>query len=460
MCMTVWNLMLDLGFIAALLLVGVVLRAKVTFLQKLFLPASIIAGLLGLALGPSGFGWIPFSEFVSQYPGVLIAIIFGAIPIGQAAVKWSETIGRVRNMWIYSMAITILMWGGGALFGLAIVNNIWDTPTGFGLMLGAGFVGGHGTAAAIGEGFSSLGWEEATTLGYTSATVGILASVIGGMLFIKYSARKKKTSFISDFNDLPAQLRTGLVPKSQRKSMGDDTVSTISIDPFVFHVSLISLVILVSYFTKMFIESMVTQINIPLLSLAFVIGILFQFILRKTGGAEYVDKRVMDRIGSTATDLLVAFGIASINLSVVLDYAVPLIALLLFGIVWAFLIYNFVAPRIFKKHVFENAIFGWGWSTGTVAMGMALLRVADPDSKSTTLDDYALGYIAMVPVEVAIVTFGPIAMMAGAGAGWMFTSILLGTLGLVFAIAFRSNWLVKPGSQGNPVQSEATKSAM
>ena len=31
---------------------------------------------------------------------------------------------------------------------------------------------------------------------------------------------------------------------------------------------------------------------------------------------------------------------------------------------------------------FEKAIFTWGWFTGTMAMGIALLRVADPKMRS------------------------------------------------------------------------------
>src|SRR5699024_4675235 len=67
-----WVAFTDLGFIAILLVIGTVLRAKVNFVQRLFLPASIIAGLLGLALGPNGFGLIPFSDQIAVYPGILI----------------------------------------------------------------------------------------------------------------------------------------------------------------------------------------------------------------------------------------------------------------------------------------------------------------------------------------------------------------------------------------------------
>lgn len=59
---TPWTLLIDAGMIGALFAVGVLLRAIMKSLQSLLIPASFIAGFLGLALGPNGFGLLPFSE--------------------------------------------------------------------------------------------------------------------------------------------------------------------------------------------------------------------------------------------------------------------------------------------------------------------------------------------------------------------------------------------------------------
>ncbi|MFC0525861.1 sodium/glutamate symporter [Pontibacillus salicampi] len=439
MNLSAWDLAIDVGLISVLLLFGVVLRAKVRIVQKLFIPASIIAGLAGLTLGPNGFNVLPFSDLVSAYPTVLIAVIFGAIPIGAARVNWKQTFGRVRNMWVYSMLLTMLMWGGGAAIAYILLANVWDIPAGFGLILGAGFLGGHGTAAAVGEAFSGLGWEEATALGYTSATIGLICAILGGLLLIKMNARNNQTNFITDFQDLPNELRTGLVPHKLRQSSGSDTVSSNTVDPLFFHIAILAVVVMASYFLQTAIQAVFPKVSIPLLSLSFVVGLIAQLILNATKANDYVDKRVIDRLSGTATDLIVAFGITSINLAVVAAYAWPLIALFIFGIIWAYCIFRFIAPRVFHQHWFENAIFGWGWSTGTVAMGIALLRIVDPKTKSTTLDDYALGYVGMVPVEILIITFGPIMMMAGAGG--LFSLILLGASGVLIIIAAKSGWL-------------------
>ncbi|GGJ54340.1 sodium/glutamate symporter [Virgibacillus salexigens] len=420
----IWALMLDVSIISGLLLIGTILRAKVKWIQSLFLPASMIAGFLGLAFGPSGFNLLPFSNQFSTYPGLLIAIIFAAIPIGAAKVNLGEVFHRVRNMFSYSLILTLSMWGAGALFGLVVLVPLFsDLPSGFGLILGAGFLGGHGTAAAIGEGFAHYGWEEAMDLGMTSATIGILVAVLGGLFLIKQSTEKGHTKFITSFKDLPDELRSGLMPKHKRFNMGQETVSSSSIDPFVLHLAIIAFVIGVSYWLTNVLTDLIPSVSIPLFSVAFVLGLIFQTISRKLNADAYVDQRVMERIGGTATDFLVAIGIASINITVVMDYAVPLLLLFAFGVLWAYFLFRFIGPNIFQQFWLEKSLFGWGWSTGTVAMGLALLRIVDPELKSKTPEDYALAYIGVAPVDIIIVTFTPI--LFSLGFTWVIPAVLL-----------------------------------
>ena len=76
-----------------------------------------------------------------------------------------------------------------------------------------------------------------------------------------------------------------------------------------------------------------------------------------------------------------------------------------------------------KECWFEKAIFTWGWFTGTMAMGIALLRVADPKMRSRCLDNYALAYLFIAPVEISLITFAPVAFLNGYGL--VFTGICL-----------------------------------
>ena len=46
-------------------------------------------------------------------------------------------------------------------------------------------------------------------------------------------------------------------------------------------------------------------------------------------------------------------------------------------------------------------------------MGIALIRIVDPKMQSKAMDDYALAYLPVAPVEILLITFVPIAFTAG-----------------------------------------------
>jgi len=434
-----WVLFTDIGLISLLLLVGTIIRAKVKFIQQMFLPASIIAGLLALLLGPNGFGILPFSEQMKVYPAILIAVIFGTLPLLSPRIDWNAIKTRVGSMWSYSQIAMVLMWGGGLLFALLLINPFWDVHDGFGLLLAAGFVGGHGTAAAIGATFAQNGWEEATSLAMTSATVGIMSAILIGIVFIKWGSSKGHTSFLASFKDLPDEMRTGLIPPESRTKSETDTVSSISIDPYVFHLSIITIIAMGGYYLSQLGAMLLPSVVIPAFSLAFLVGLFVKKILNSTDTDKYVSKDVVSRISGSATDILVAFGIGSISIAVVLDYAVPLILLFVFGLVYAFLFFTVFSKKFFPEYWFEKGIFTWGWTTGTVAMGMALLRIVDPKSESKTLDDYSLAYIPIAPVEIMLVTFAP--MLVLNSQGFVFVAITFVFSFVIYLMAIKYKWL-------------------
>jgi glutamate:Na+ symporter, ESS family len=436
-----WVLFTDIGLISLLLLAGTIIRAKVKFIQQMFLPASIIAGLLALLLGPNGFGLLPFSNQMGVYPAILIAVIFGTLPLLSPRIDWNAIKTRVGSMWSYSQLAMVLMWGGGLLFALLLINPLWDVHDGFGLLLAAGFVGGHGTAAAIGATFAQNGWEEATSLAMTSATVGIMSAIPIGILFIKWGSSKGHTSFLASFKDLPDELRTGLIPPESRTKSETDTVSSISIDPYVFHLSIITIIAMGGYYLSQLGAMLLPSVVIPAFSLAFLVGLFVKKILNSTNTDKYVSKDVVSRISGSATDILVAFGIGSISISVVLDYAVPLILLFVFGLVYAYVFFAILSKKFFAQYWFEKGIFTWGWTTGTVAMGMALLRIVDPKSESKTLDDYSLAYIPIAPVEIMLVTFAP--MLVLNSQGFVFVAITAVFSFVIYLMAIKYKWLNK-----------------
>ena len=170
------------------------------------------------------------------------------------------------------------------------------------------------------------------------------------------------------------------------------------------------------------------------------IGLIIKQVLDATRASEYICPKITQRVGGLATDLLVAFGVASIKLSVIVKYAVPLAVLLVGGTVTVALITFYLGRRLSKDNWFERTIFAWGWWTGTMALGIALLRIVDPKSQSKTMEDYALAYLPIAPFEIALITLMPIMFANGLGV-WLLAACLLLAV-VTILIAWRMKWFI------------------
>ena len=325
---TPWTMFVDLGVISCLLLVCKFLRVKLRLMQKFFIPPSLAAGFMGLALGPGGFDVLPLSSNMGTYASILIAFIFGSLALtSQRSEGQGTSIGR---MWAYSQAGLLLQWAVGGLLGLLLLVYIWPgVGAGFGITMPSGFCGGHGTAAAIGEAFRKLGNDDILTLAMTAATVGIVASVFIGLPLIKWATKKGQTAYLTDYDELPVELRTGLlVPEEKRPRLGTDTCSSISIDSLTFNLIVVSVIALGGYGLSKLVGIWVPGLELPVFSCAFVVGVILRKIFDHTGAMQYTCPQTISHMSGMMTDFLVAFGIASIKLSVVVAYWQPLVILL------------------------------------------------------------------------------------------------------------------------------------
>lgn len=439
-----WVLLTDLGIISGLLLIGQLIRAKVKIIQQLFIPPSLLAGLLGLAFGPNGLDFLPLSNQVGTYAAVLIALVFGVLPLSSPKVSAKEVAGRVGPMWAYAQMGMLLQWALAGLFGLFVLKLIWpELNDSFGIMLSTGFYGGHGTAAAIGNAYANAtpAWEEAQSLGMTTATVGVVCAIIGGLMFIKWATKNKQTAFISDFAQLPNELRTGLIPRDKRESSGDVTTSSISIECYTFHMAIAFFIAFVGYAISVAVKGYYPKLELPVFSCAFVVGLLFKKFMEVTKSNEYLCTKTTQRLGSMFTDILVACGVAAIKLGVVVKYALPLIVLVVFGVVMVCFIVFFFGKRLSKTYWFERSIFAWGWWTGTMAMGIALIRIVDPKLASKAMDDFALAYLPIAPVEILLITFVPVLFINGMGLELMLGCLLLSVI--IIFLAHKMGWWIK-----------------
>src|SRR5699024_11231876 len=97
------------------------------------------------------------------------------------------------------------------------------------------------------------------------------------------------------------------------------------------------------YESSALIESIYENLSIPKYYLSFLFALLMRYIVQLVKADKYIDNRIMSSIGGGATDYLIAFGIASINLTIVANNLLPFIILIIFGIILSYFFYRFLS---------------------------------------------------------------------------------------------------------------------
>ena len=77
------SFLMDFCFMSLLLVIAQFLRAKIKFFQMFYIPASLLAGIMGLLLGPQFANIIPWSGQIGSYAYMLVCVLFGGLFLGK-----------------------------------------------------------------------------------------------------------------------------------------------------------------------------------------------------------------------------------------------------------------------------------------------------------------------------------------------------------------------------------------
>jgi ESS family glutamate:Na+ symporter len=424
----------DLCLVSGLLVAAHLLRAGIPWLSRFLIPSSMIAGLIGLALGPGGYDLLPFSRgedgsaLLGTYPGILITLLFATLLMGHRPTRLTrETWQGSRTSFLYNLGSEFMQYGVVLCVGTALLAVVFtDLRDEFMVMLPGGFAGGHGTAAIYAEAMQQ--WDAARSIGFTFATLGILCAVSGGLVLVNIARRR---GWIA--TEQAATEQAAFLPPASQPSTGRATVNSIALEPLAWHVALVLAVYGATVALMPAIRELLPpKFVLPAFVVAMVLGWALQTALDLAKVGRYVDAKTIGSIGSLASDYLVAFGIASINVQLVLTHAVPLVVFALLGLALCVGWLLFVAPRVFGARWFESGIFTYGWNTGTIAFGVALLRIVDKREDSKVLSDYGVAYVAIGPIEALLYT----SVLAALATGHLLAlGVVLVALALVMAFA-------------------------
>ena len=421
--------------LSALLVCGKVLRLYVPCLQRLYLPSSVIGGLVGLALLSCFREHVP-EEWIAcaqKMPGFLINVIFATLFLGVETPR----LGRIVRIAFPQLCFgQPLAWGQYVLgLGLAgfLLAPLFGVPPAFGNLLEIGFQGGHGTVGGMAESFRAFGWEEGIDLGLTVATVGMIVGVVVGMALVNWAHRRGYVREVRAFDERPANERRGIHPPDARPAAGRQTVLSDSIDSLAWHVAIVGLAIGLGYLILLGLRHAEAALfpgattrlfkGFPLFPLCMIGGVLLQGAVRRAGGSLLVDHGQMQRISGAALDFLVLSAVATIKLSAVVANWLPLLAIILAGTLLSLLLVVFLAPRLFREAWFERAIAEFGQSTGVTATGLLLLRTVDPENKTVAAASFGYKQLLHEPFM----------------GGGLWTAF---ALTLVYAVGWRPVWIL------------------
>ena len=404
------NAVIVFCILSFLLVAGKILRTIIPLFQRLYLPSSVIGGILGLIIFSVFGDKIPaaWTNAIKMIPGFMINVIFATLFLGASTPKL-KTIFKTAFPQICMGQI--LAWGqyaiGLGLAGLLFVPLFKVNPA-FGNLLEIGFQGGHGTVGGVAETFVNFKWEDGIALGYTVATFGMIAGIIIGMILINLALKRGYVKEIRTFNERSYMERIGVYNSHERPSAGLQTVFCDSIDSLAFHTALTGIAILIGFAIlkgMQYLEILIApeaQLRLfkgfPLFPLCMIGGVLLQIFLNKIKLKELVNKEQMQRLSGASLDFLVVAAVATIQLKVVADNFLPLIILAVAGTIFCTTMIIFVAPKLLKKDWFEKAIAEFGQATGVTATGLMLLRTVDPENKTEAAASFGYKQLIHEPI--------------------------------------------------------------
>jgi ESS family glutamate:Na+ symporter len=330
----------SLALAVVVLLIGSVLKKKIGFLRKYFIPTPVIGGLLFaiiMLVGNQTESWSV--ELDQSLSGILLIAFF-------TATGFSFSVKDLKKTGIIGLKLAVL------IIILVILQNalvpLISPLAGIDPLLGLtmasmALAGGPGTSAAFGPTIESMGIENATLVALSAATFGlVMGSIIGGPV-AKYLIKKNKLSSKDTGNTIELDLTNVSNEINDKTLMNSSFIILISMGLGTLLVMLLNLTgfIWPDYVGGLFIAAILRNIidsrNIP------------------------ISLKSINIIGAIALNLFLALTIMDLEIWNLLNLAIPMIICLLIQTIFMMLFAIFIIYRVMGKN-YDAAVMASGMS--------------------------------------------------------------------------------------------------
>ncbi|MFP6806210.1 MAG: sodium/glutamate symporter [Pseudomonadales bacterium] len=404
------------AFMASMILAGVVLRARIPFLQRNLVPASLIGGVLGFILVSSDFSFnIPSADFTPYAFHFFTLSFMSLVLTGKNKNQKNSQSVVPGGMWLSSVWVMCLVMQALVGLGVILVYNELsgnDLSHFLGLIATHGFTQGPGQAIALGNIWENeLGISNAMNFGLIYASVGFLAAFVVGVPVARYAIRAglnfNKSARIDD------EFLRGIL--SSEVSAGKQITHSANVDTLAFHISILAVAYVLTdqYIKFVFPYANATTINgvnfgvIFSHNLFFLHGLIICVIIRalmdRLGIGHYIDNETQYRITGTSVDFMVVATLMSVQIAFLGEFIVPIL-LVCIAITLATAALCFGFGRKVRAFGIERALTIFGCCCGSTGSGLLLLRIIDPDMSTPVAKELAFFNIAIIFLAFHILT--------------------------------------------------------
>ena len=421
------------SWVGIMLLAGVVLRAIIRPLGNILMPACVIGGIVGFILMNTGVLTSIGVSFDALNEIVSVFFIFTFISMGLTNVPKEEGInagkeavkGSIGMGCIWNMLYTVQPLVGYAV--LLLIGGAFSMAPEYGLLIPFGFDHGPGQATTFGGMVEANGLEGAQQVAITYAVIGFLFAFGVGVPVARYGIKKGLASFPAEID---RSITRGVYKaEEQTEAAGKITTYNGNIDSLAFCIAMTGLCYVIAMPIGDFLTSIPNQFVQIFGSMTFFIGMIVAYVIRfflnKTDLKQYLDDGLQTRITGFTTDFMIAAAFMAVQLSVVGKWLAPIIIVSFVVAIVTFLFCWFFASRIGGHFDFERVLGIWGCGTGTCPSGIALIRVVDPQLRTTVSSEMG-SMNAVMLVDSVIV---PI-LISYCNHGIQFSTMLLWLLGI------------------------------
>ncbi len=394
------------GFLAIMLLAGVLLRAGIPFFQRFLFPSCLIGGVLGLIFVNTGV--VRFSpEALEAFAYHLFNISFISVGLtrdreGDKGAGRSKEVMRGSLWMALTQGVTFPLQAviGGLAVLLFSVFGVQLFST-FGFLVPLGFNEGPGQALSFGKVWETAGFNHAATLGLGFAAMGYFFAFFVGVPLVNHWIRKGSAA--GGGGDLPRDFLTGVTARGQeRETAGELTLHSGNVDTLAFQMAVVGLVYVLTYFFVKYLGSLLpADASKMLWGFFFFFGLgvalLLRWVMGRLGLDYLLDPGIQRRVTGWSVDFLIVSTVAAIQVLVVWTYIVPFLTASLVSGVLTTLLVLFLGKRL-PSYNLERTVAIYGTVTGTVSCGLLLLRIADPDFRTPVALEIALMNVITVPI--------------------------------------------------------------